>query len=215
MKLISLAFLFVMLSSALFAHAPELHELSKTETLWRYYGLGFTHILPLGIDHILFILALFFSNPNIKSILWQASIFTLAHTITLLLTMTGKISPDKNLIECIIALSIVFVAIENILLSKIVWWRSILIFLFGLIHGCGFASALQEIGMPEGRMMASLISFNLGIETGQAVIILVAWAMVIRWCYEKNWYRKRIMIPVSLCIGFIALYWTIERTLSI
>lgn len=201
----------------LFAHTLpyDLTKLSKTGIGWIYLRLGYTHILPQGYDHVLFVLGIFFLNPNLKSVLWQATAFTVAHSITLGLAMYGLIKPPGLVIEAIIALSIVFVAVENIFTTELKWWRILIVFCFGLVHGCGFASALTQLGLPPNDYFLSLIAFNIGVELGQVTVILIAFFLVGKWFSQRQWYRQRIVVPVSLCIGVIALYWTIERTLSI
>jgi hypothetical protein len=177
-----------------------------------YLKMGFTHILPMGLDHVLFILGLFFLNTRLTSIIWQATAFTIAHCITLGLAIYGVIHPINSIIEPIIALSILFLAIENILYQELKWWRILVVFVFGLIHGCGFASALTEVGLPEKNYVLALSTFNIGVELGQVAVILFAWLLVGKWFAGKTWYRKRIVIPVSVCIGCVALFWTIDRT---
>ena len=195
------------------AHAfgYDLNGLTGLETGWVYFKIGFQHIIPYGFDHILFVLALFFLNPNLKAVILQTTIFTLAHSITLGLSMIGKISPDTSVIEPIIALSILFVAIENLFTAELKWWRLILVFAFGLIHGCGFASALMDVGVPEENQLSMLLTFNLGVEAGQLAVITMAWFLIAKWFNEMSWYRARVVIPISSVIGCIALYWTIER----
>ncbi len=213
-KTIFLIFLFsIIIFPSAFAHVIpyELSKLSKADVGWIYLKLGYTHILPNGFDHILFVLGIFFLNPKLKPVIWQATAFTVAHSITLGLAMYGIIKPVSSIIEPIIALSIVFVAVENILTTQLKWWRVLIVFCFGLIHGCGFASALSEIGLPANDYLVSLISFNVGVELGQISVILLAFLLVGKWFGEKIWYRKRIVLPVSFMIGTIALYWTIER----
>lgn len=195
------------------AHAGDefIHQLQQSDSTWVYFLLGITHIIPLGLDHILFVLTIFLLNKNLKSIIWQASAFTLAHSITLALAIYGVISPPIYIVEPIIALSIFFVAAENIITDKLKPTRIALIFVFGLIHGMGFASVLTELGLPANEFAFSLITFNLGVEVGQILIILLAWLLVGKWFSDKPWYRKRIVIPVSALIALIGLYWTIER----
>ncbi len=209
---------FVMLPlSNCFAHTInyDFSTMSDSEVGLVYLKMGFTHILPLGLDHVLFILGLFFLNPKLKTVIWQATAFTVAHCITLGLAIYGVIHPLNSVIEPIIALSILFLAIENIFYSELKWWRVLIVFGFGLIHGCGFASALTEVGLPENNYMLALGTFNIGVELGQITVILAAWLLVGKWFAEKKWYRSRIVIPVSVCIGCLALYWTIERTFSL
>lgn len=189
----------------------DLSKLSRTEILWTYLQLGFTHIIPLGFDHILFIISLYILEPRLKPVLMQATAFTVAHSITLGLAMYGLISPPSAVIEPIIALSILFVAIENIITDRLNPWRVAIVFGFGLVHGMGFASALTGLGLPEKDYLGSLISFNVGVELGQVSVILLAWALVGRWAANKSWYKQRVVIPVSVVIGLVAAYWTIER----
>jgi len=206
--------LLLLFSKNLSAHAfgYDLTGLSGLETGWVYMKIGFQHIIPYGFDHILFVLGLFFLNPNLKSVIMQTTVFTVAHSITLGLSMFGLINPDTSVIEPIIALSILFVAIENIFTNQLKWWRLIIVFTFGLIHGCGFASALTDVGLPESSYLSALLMFNLGVEAGQLAVIILAWALIAKWFQTRVWYRERIVIPVSGLIGCIALYWTIERT---
>jgi hydrogenase/urease accessory protein HupE len=147
-------------------------------------------------------------------VLAQVSCFTVAHSITLALAMNGWISPPSGIVEPLIALSIVFIGIENIFFTELKWWRLIVVFLFGLIHGCGFAGVLAEIGLPQKDFLSALISFNLGVEAGQTVVILLAIVIFQTRFSERPWYRNRVTIPVSLCISLVAVYWTIERLMS-
>jgi len=189
----------------------DLSKLSRTEIFWTYLQLGFTHILPLGLDHILFVLSLYILEPRLKPVLWQATAFTVAHSITLGLAMYGVVKPPTAIVEPIIALSIVFVAIENIITSRLNPWRLAIVFGFGLVHGLGFASALTGLGLPQKDYFGSLISFNVGVELGQITVILLAWALVGRWAANKVWYKARVVVPVSIVIGLVAAYWTVER----
>ncbi len=177
----------------------------------RYFHLGFSHVIPLGFDHILFILSIFLLNSNLKSVIIQCSVFTLAHSLTLGLAAAGYIMPEPAVIEPLIALSILFTSIENIFHQKVNAWRLVIIFLFGLVHGMGFAGALKEIGLPPQHFITSLLCFNLGVEAGQVTIILLAWFLLARWFANKSWYRNKLVYPASSIIACIALYWTIER----
>ena len=159
-KVLGLLMILFLISQPLFAHDVEgLSKLSKTEVLGIYLQLGYTHILPLGVDHILFVLSLFLLNPKLKPILWQATAFTVAHTITLGLAMYGVIKPPTNIVEPVIALSIMYVALENIFSPRLKASRIGIVFLFGLIHGMGFASALTELGLPKNAYLSSLLMF--------------------------------------------------------
>lgn len=212
--LLLLLFCGLFFSNSISAHAitADLSSLSRTDVAWIYLKLGFTHILPLGLDHILFVLCIFLLNPKLKSVLWQATAFTVAHSITLGLAMYNVITPPSQIIEPVIALSIFFVAVENILTDKLKPSRIIIVFIFGLIHGMGFASALTGLGLPEKEFVTGLVMFNVGVELGQVTIILAAWFLVGKWFSKKPWYKSRIVTPASAIIALIALYWTIERT---
>lgn len=189
----------------------DFQSISKGNIFWIYAEMGFLHIIPFGFDHILFILGIFLLKPRLKTVIWQATAFTIAHSITLGLAIYGFIRPVPSIIEPVIALSIVFIGLENIITTDLKWWRLIIIFLFGLIHGCGFAGVLVDAGLPENDFFLGLISFNTGVEAGQVMVILIAYFLIGKWFIGKEWYRKRITIPLSLCISIVALYWTIER----
>ncbi|HEY0031450.1 MAG TPA: HupE/UreJ family protein [Bacteroidia bacterium] len=176
-----------------------------------YLQLGFKHILPFGFDHILFILCLFFSDSHLKSLLWQATAFTIAHSITLALAMCSSVSFPSFVVEPVIAFSIVVFSMGNIFSNKLPASRIILVFIFGLVHGMGFAGALKSLGLPEDQFFSSLLSFNIGVELAQITIIFLAWFLLAKLFREKPWYRKRIVIPISAIIAVIAFYWTAER----
>ncbi len=193
--------------AALFGKPPIL------ETIGSYITLGFEHIFPRGSDHILFILGLFLFSRKLKPLLWQVTMFTLAHTITLGLSMYQLFSLPSTIVEPLIALSIAYVGIENIFAHKLKTHRLLLVFGFGLLHGLGFAGVLTEFGMPDNAFAVALISFNIGVELGQLFIILLAFLLVGLCCRHKPWYRKFIMIPLSLLIATIGLYWALDRML--
>jgi len=192
----------------------DAQTLSATGVAGYYIRLGFTHILPLGFDHILFILGIFFLTPNLRSVLLQATAFTVAHSITLGLAASGVIHPLSSVVEPIIALSIAFIAIENIFLTSLKWWRVLIVFGFGLIHGMGFAGALAEIGLPQKNFLNSIISFNIGVELGQIAVILIANYLIVNWIKQETWYRRRFVIPVSACIAAFALWLTFVRVIG-
>lgn len=189
----------------------DLSKLSRTAVFWTYLQLGYTHILPLGLDHILFVLSLYILEPRLRPVLWQATAFTVAHSITLGLAMYGFVRPPSAIVEPVIALSILFVAIENIVSRRLNPWRLAVVFGFGLVHGLGFASALTGLGLPRNAYFGSLISFNVGVELGQVSVILLAWALVGRWAAGKPWYHRRVVVPVSAVIGLVAAFWTVQR----
>jgi hydrogenase/urease accessory protein HupE len=213
MKRIGCLLFLLLCASSTQAHVIgyELDRLTGNEVFVKYLVIGYEHIIPMGLDHILFILCIFFLNDNLKQIIVQASMFTLAHSITLGLAMYGVITPPLHIVEPLIALSIVLLAIENIFRSNVKPWRLLMIFLFGLVHGMGFAGALSELGIPSYAFATALISFNIGVELGQLTIILLMYFLIARLFAKKQWYRKIVVLPSTLLIAIIAGYWTIER----
>ena len=220
-RIISSKYFFIIFSSALFfivnltsslsAHPIDLSNISRLEVGWVYLQLGFTHILPTGIDHILFILGIYLLSPNLKTVLIQATAFTVAHTITLTLSTYEIVSVESSIVEPVIALSIMFIAIENIFAKDLKPWRIIVIFIFGLVHGLGFASGLKELGLPKSEFVTALVTFTAGVELGQVTVILIAYFLIGKWFSARQWYHQRIVVSMSLVIAVIALYWTVER----
>ncbi len=190
-------------------------EQSKWSIFKNYIVSGFEHIIPLGLDHILFVIGLFLLSAHLRPLLIQVTIFTLAHSITLALGIYDFIPlTDENLpwIEALIAASIVYVCIENIFFNQLTRWRPLVIFAFGLLHGLGFASVLRDFGLSEGSFAIGLVAFNIGVEIGQITVIAICFLLVGLWFRNKPWYRKVITIPASIIIALIAIYWVLERT---
>jgi len=198
-------------TSAPFALLTPAPPPDRLRTAWRYLGLGFTHIMPYGFDHMLFVLGIYLLSRRPRSVLLQVSAFTVAHSITLGLSMYGLISVSPRIVEPMIAISIAYVAIENIFLAELRSWRVALVFGFGLLHGMGFAGVLKELGLPRSEFVTALVTFNLGVEAGQLAVIAAAFLLV-GWHYSnRSWYHGRVVIPASLAIACTAVYWTIER----
>jgi hypothetical protein len=188
-----------------------LQKPTRLVVIGQYTALGFTHILPLGLDHILFVLGLFLLSLQVKPLLVQVTAFTVAHTITLALSVYGVVSLPPTVVEPLIAASIVYVAVENIVTPRLHAWRPIVVFGFGLLHGMGFAGVLEEVGLPRTEFLAGLLSFNLGVELGQLAVIALAYGAVGHWFKAKPWYRRRVVIPASATIALVGAYWTVER----
>ena len=188
----------------------QLPTASTAQVLADYLYLGFTHILPKGLDHILFVLGLFLLSRAWRPLLAQITAFTVAHSITLGLTLYGVIGLSPAIVEPLIALSIVYVAVENLLTRTLKPWRVLLVFGFGLLHGMGFAGVLQSLGLPPGHVPAALLSFNIGVELGQLAVVLLALAAV-AWLKDRDAYRRYVVMPGSLIIAVVGAYWTIER----
>ncbi len=177
---------------------------------WIFIKAGVNHIIPKGLDHILFVLGLFFSSLLFKSLLWQVTAFTLAHSITLAFAAFGIVDISPDIIEPIIAISIVWIALENCLFKQMTKWRPIVVFCFGLLHGLGFAAVLSVYGLPRGNLIPSLLAFNIGVEIGQLIILIVA--TILFWgIRKKSWYRYYVQVPVSIIIALVGLFWFIER----
>lgn len=213
LKTLSLCIPVFLLSQPMFAHdvVGQLENMSKTDAAILYLQQGFIHILPLGFDHILFVLSLYLLSPKLKPVLWQATAFTIAHSITLGLAMFNIINPSPAIVEPIVALSIMYVALENIFSPRLKKSRIGIVFLFGLVHGMGFAGALGELGLPQNAYFTSLVMFNVGVELGQIAVILAAFILFGKWFGNKPYYRKYIVIPLSVLITLMAGYWTVER----
>lgn len=177
----------------------------------QYIPVGFDHILPKGLDHILFVLGLFFLSARLSALLWQISAFTLAHTVTLAAGALGWVNVPASIVEPLIAASICFVAIENIVARGVTPWRPVLVFGFGLLHGLGFASVLGDFGLPESQFIPALLGFNVGVELGQLTVIALAFLAVGAWFGARPWYRARIAVPASCVIAMIGAYWVVER----
>lgn len=207
---------------------PRVGEVKKSgwAVFVQYIGVGFDHIIPKGIDHILFVLGLFFLSFNMRPLITQVTVFTIAHTITLALASLKIIVISSAIVEPLIALSIVYVAIENLFTSQIKWWRPIVIFAFGLLHGLGFASVLSEFGLAEGYFIAGLIGFNIGVEIGQLTVISLAILLLGLAVYSAQFKKmddleetvresevmyQGIAIPGSILIAIIGAYWAFER----
>jgi hydrogenase/urease accessory protein HupE len=181
----------------------------------QYLRLGFLHIVPDGLDHILFVLGIFLLTTNLRAILIQVTAFTVAHSVTLGLTMYGVISLPSRIVEPLIALSVAYVGFENIATSRLTPWRPAVVFGFGLLHGMGFAGVLTELQLPRAEIIPALISFNVGIELAQLAVIAAAYFAVAAWYRDRWWYRPRIVIPVSAAIAAIGLLLTVQRVAAL
>ena len=191
------------------------HE-TKAKVFWRFTVEGIKHIIPRGLDHILFVFGLFLLSLAWRPLLSQITTFTLAHTVTLgLSTLNYIIIPASQmwLVEALIAISIAYVAIENILRPKLGWWRIVVVFLFGLLHGLGFASVLGDLGLAQGQFILSLVAFNIGVEFGQLTVVAIAFIFLALPFGRSIQYRKVVVFPCSLAIAIMGIYWSFERAL--
>jgi hypothetical protein len=198
-------------ASATYPLTGDVAAATRTAVFGQYLVLGFTHILPKGLDHMLFVLGLFLLSTRLAPLLWQVTAFTLAHSITLALSMYGVIALSPAIVEPLIAASIVAVAVENLLTARLHAWRIFVVFGFGLLHGLGFAGVLTEIGLPRDEFVTGLIAFNVGVEGGQLAVIALAFLAVGYWFRHKPWYRTRVVLPLSAAIALTGAYWVVER----
>jgi hydrogenase/urease accessory protein HupE len=179
-----------------------------------YTVLGVEHILS-GIDHLLFVLALLFLVGFNRQLVWTITAFTVAHSITLALSALDLLTLRSPPVEATIALSIVLVACEALhkqpTLSR--RWPALVAFLFGLAHGLGFAGALKEIGLPQNHLSVALLTFNVGVELGQLLVVGVAYVI---YRAVAGWPKLAIArAPALYAIGSVAAYWSIGRIVSI
>lgn len=180
------------------------------QVMVNYLTIGFTHILPFGLDHILFVVGLFLLSTDLRSLVIQITSFTVAHTLTLALGFLGVVHIPPTIVEPLIAASIVYVAVENVITDKLQRWRTAVVFCFGLLHGLGFAGVLSEIGVSTTFFVTALLSFNFGVELGQLAVIALCFA-VFGWFRRESWYRSMMTVPASITIGLIGLYWFFQR----
>jgi hypothetical protein len=194
---------------------------SSISIISTYIAIGMDHILLGGYDHMLFVIALFLASLRLGSLVWQISAFTIAHTITLALAASGTIKVSGDIIEPLIAFTIAFVAIENLFVRDITKWRPLIVMIFGLIHGLGFAAFISEFDLSETHFWSALIGFNIGVEVGQiGVVALVAGPVLavrlaLKDKFNTSKYRSWFTRPGSALIGLIGLWWGISRALSI
>lgn len=191
-------------------------EVSTLQILKTYTWLGITHIL-LGFDHLLFVLALLLIVKNMRHLLWTITAFTLAHSITMAGATLGFVHIPQKPVEAMIALSIMFLAMEIIhekqgrvgLTSRYPW---LIAFIFGLLHGFGFAGALAEIGLPQQSITLALIFFNVGVELGQLmfVTIVVLISLYLQKLKHPKLYQ-RVETLIVYGIGSLSSFWMIER----
>ena len=183
-----------------------------------YFGIGWGHIISKdALDHQLFIAALvaIYLLKDWKQVLILVTAFTIGHSLTLVLSVFDIIRFNSRWVEFLIPLTIVITALSNLyqkkFTAKSVRINYILALVFGLVHGMGFANALGSLGLPQHSYLTSLVMFNVGVELGQLAVIVSAFLLFGKWFGNKPYYRKAIVIPLSILITLVAGYWTIER----
>jgi hydrogenase/urease accessory protein HupE len=179
-------------------------------TFTSYFGIGVEHIL-LGFDHVLFIVALILPGGSLISIAAMVTAFTVAHSLTLALSVLNILTLPPQIVEPVIALSIAYVALENLTGKNALSRRWAVSFLFGLVHGFGFSNVLRELGLPKEGLLWSLLNFNLGVETGQAIAVLIA-VPILFWLRKFRW-EPRAVIATSVVVLAVGLTLFVQRAL--
>ncbi len=191
-------------------------------SVWSYLLLGFEHLL-FGIDHILFVIALMFFVSRISALIKTITAFTVAHSITLALSALEWVYVPQEPVEAVIAVSILFLATERLreegdcpnpdsMVRNQTW---VVAFVFGLLHGFGFAGALADIGLPKGNLLGALFLFNVGVELGQ--LLIIAFGLCVIWITRRVWVTapQYVVRAPLYVVGIAAAYWVIERTVGI
>jgi hydrogenase/urease accessory protein HupE len=196
-----------------FQHANTFDGTSGSSDWWErtqtFLLLGFEHILT-GYDHLLFLLGLLVAGRRVRELVAIVTSFTIAHSLTLGAATFGLVNPPARAIEAVIALSIAYVGIEN-LLTREPRGRWKLTFGFGLVHGFGFANVLHEMQLPREALAASLFTFNAGVEVGQLAVVLIAWP-VLRWI-RRSAYTTPVTRWVSAAVTACGLFWFVQRVM--
>lgn len=188
------------------ASAPA--EPSHASSAWSFFKMGIEHILT-GYDHLVFLFGLVLLRARLKELLAVVTAFTIAHSITLAVAVLGVFTPSPRFVEPAIALSIAYVGVENFFVKDASKrWR--ITFPFGLIHGFGFAGALQEIALPRAQVPTALVTFNLGVEAGQlfAMSLVLPMVMLIR---QKDWFEPRGVRVLSGAVALAGGVWFVMR----
>lgn len=194
------------------AAAPGLAE--RAGQLWQYAVLGFRHILPDGIDHLLFVLGLCLGARSLRSLVLLITLFTLSHSLSLGAMALGWVRAPSSVVEPLILGSIVWVAVENLWSRRTLAVRAALVLFFGLIHGLGFAGALRGIGLPAEGLVAALLAFNIGVEVGQLVFIALVMSLL-HGLRDSAGYRQGVVAGGSLCVALVAGFWIVRDVLLV
>lgn len=191
-------------------HQSPAGETVIPSSMGRFVAMGLEHIL-LGIDHVLFLVLLLLGAQGWRSVIRLAASFTFAHSVTLALAVLGWVQVPAEIVEPLIALSIVYIAVENIARGES-RHRTLVVFGFGLLHGLGFAGALSFTDHFSGHLLASLLSFNLGIELGQLAIVLLVFPLLL--LARRHSWSAAAHASATAVVGLIGLIWLTERLLA-
>ena len=188
----------------------DIAEAAAPRSAGSFFVLGIEHILT-GYDHLLFLLALILRGGNLWSLLKIITAFTVAHSITLALAVLDVVTLPDRLVEATIALSIAYVAAENLFMRSAVSHRWAVSFVFGLVHGFGFSNVLRELGLPKEGLLWSLLNFNLGVEAGQATAVLLVLPLLL-WLHRTRW-QARIVMALSAIVLAVGIGLFVDRAL--
>jgi hypothetical protein len=181
-----------------------------------FIEFGFQHIIPQGLDHLLFVVALYLNARSWPSLILQVTTFTVAHTITLGFAATGVLSSPGAIIEPLIAASIILLALEAIFAPKGTAWRLPVVFAFGLLHGLGFGSVMK-VYLENADLSAGLMGITIGVELGHMAVLvstgLTAFAvqLALKTANKPGLYRPAFVIPVAGLIALVGAYWALQR----
>jgi hypothetical protein len=196
----------------------QLDALGSDTSRWPEFGrlvtLGFTHILPGGLDHVLFVLGLTMLAASVRTLVLQISLFTIAHSATLGLALAGVVAVPGRVVEPLIAVSIAYVAIENLRTRSLSYWRLVLVLGFGLLHGLGFAGALRDTGLAGSSLATTLVGFNLGVELGQLTVVVAALVFLRLLPLRDTQQDRFVLRPASAAIAAIGIFWAVQRTFA-
>jgi hypothetical protein len=183
---------------------------SRGKVMADYLGLGFVHVLPHGTEQILFVIGLCLLSLSAGALVAQASTLAVAQTLTLGLTAFGILSMRTAIVGPMIALSIAYIAAENLFTSELRPWRLGLVFAFGLLQGVELATGLGRLGLPSSSRTAAAMAFNVGVVAAEVAVIALTVA-AIGWLRAREWVRRRTVVPISLAIAGVGVYWTVTR----
>ncbi len=180
------------------------------KSLWSFTVQGALHVVPLGLDHLLFLLCLYLGARSMRQLVLLISLFTVAHSITLGLAAYRLVPVPTDWVEVLIVVSILWLAIGNLRRPGKVIVKAPLILMFGLLHGLGFATALQALDIEPSNFLLTLLAFNVGVEIGQLGFI-AAVALLLGWALKQEWARQRVLIPLSSLAVIVSSVWLVQR----
>jgi hypothetical protein len=194
-----------------FPLSPRVVPPPRFQVALRYLGLGFRHVLPRGSELILFVLGIFLLSLRVRPLLAQVAAFALASTLGLALAAWSGFALAPRIVGPALALAIVYLGVGNLLSREVRPLRIGLVFAFGLLHGLAFAAALRELGPPRAVLATALLGFDLGALAGALAVLAAAFLFVGAPYRDRPWYRDRVVIPASLALATLGLYWSVER----